>query len=633
MLLAFLQKRILILFVCMVLGSMVAASDLDCENTDYTDKSAGELCSCALKLKWSNPREGVKKAKAGMVKAGEDRKLTGLCYTALGANYISLFHLDSAQSSLKEGLVVYTELDDVHKQVDCLSLLGLSFYYKQELAEAEKYYRRSMELARAHDYERSLPESVNNLGLVFFSWHKYDSAMVYFQEALRLKRKMNKTKSIPSSLSNIGAVAVKMGLLEEALGYYRESLSLEQEERGRAGSYNNISNVFDELGQYDSAVIYLKKALEIYERNDNKREKAKVYYNLGHNYFKNLDLPELAVKYYEQAAVLFKELGLYNEAHEVYTSLGEVFLALELPGNSGKYLDSAAQIDSKVNSVESVYRYFMIRSEQLEKDGRPTEALASYKKFVTMRDSMNFEKQRAHVSELEAAYESERKEQEMELLHKSRKIDDLSHQLYLAVIIAAFVLLIVSFVYYLIRMKKERALRAAQQKLHDSHQHLMREKYKNLQLEKEKLDNDLEGRKQELVNQALILVEKNNLFEELRDDFKQLAKRVDHPMLKLELDKLIQDYMYKINVQGRNNFEERAEPYLMDFYQKLEHQVDGLTESEKRLASLLRSDLTSKEIATVLGIEPKSVDMRRYRLRKKLEISSEESLTEFFKSL
>ncbi|MBK6265941.1 tetratricopeptide repeat protein [Marivirga sp. S37H4] len=551
-------------------------------------------------------------------------------------NQINLFQLDSAESSLNKALLIYETENDVSGQVDCQNALGLTAYYKQNLIVAEKYYRKAIELAERNNFQKRLTESFNNLGLVFYSRHLYDSALQYFHTTLLLKKKLNQTKSIASTLSNIGSVTGRMGLHEEALRYHKESLVWDvknNNEKGKARNYTNISNEFDKLEQYDSAVIYLKKALAIFKEMDNKVEAARVQYNLGHNYFKNLNLPELAIKYYRSSIENFKEVDFYNEMHQVYLSLAEVYLVLDLNDKAGLYLDSAMFIDSQVNSVESRYRYHLIRSNYLQAKGEYSNALIEYKQFVNMRDSMNFHQQQARIQELEMSYENERKEKERQLIHKSEKIDDLSHQLYWSVIISILLLLLISVIYYLFRMKKERNLRATQQELHHSQQHLMQEKYKNLQLEKEKLDKDLESRKQELVNQALILIEKNNLFEELRTDFKKLTRKVDHPLLKTELDKLIQDYMYKINVQGRNNLEEQATPYLTDFYHKLEQQVCGLTESEKRLASLLRSELTSKEVAIMLGIEPKSVDMRRYRLRKKLGISSEDSLTEFFKSL
>ncbi|MBE9483461.1 MAG: hypothetical protein IMY74_01370, partial [Bacteroidetes bacterium] len=57
----------------------------------------------------------------------------------------------------------------------------------------------------------------------------------------------------------------------------------------------------------------------------------------------------------------------------------------------------------------------------------------------------------------------------------------------------------------------------------------------------------------------------------------------------------------------------------------------SMTGNEKRLAVLLRLNLSSKEIASILNISPKSVEMNRYRLRKKLKVEPKVGLNDFIR--
>ncbi len=70
-----------------------------------------------------------------------------------------------------------------------------------------------------------------------------------------------------------------------------------------------------------------------------------------------------------------------------------------------------------------------------------------------------------------------------------------------------------------------------------------------------------------------------------------------------------------------------------DFFRKLNEKFPSLTENDKKLCAMLRLNLSSKEIASIQNIEAKSVDMNRYRLRKKLNISAEEDLNSFLASI
>ncbi len=65
------------------------------------------------------------------------------------------------------------------------------------------------------------------------------------------------------------------------------------------------------------------------------------------------------------------------------------------------------------------------------------------------------------------------------------------------------------------------------------------------------------------------------------------------------------------------------------FFIRLRKKYPNLTNSEERLAALIRMDLSSKEIASVLNISVKSVEMNRYRLRKKMQLGAKVNLAKF----
>ena len=83
----------------------------------------------------------------------------------------------------------------------------------------------------------------------------------------------------------------------------------------------------------------------------------------------------------------------------------------------------------------------------------------------------------------------------------------------------------------------------------------------------------------------------------------------------------------------RQEFNEHIEKINAAFFVRLVEQFPSVTAAEKKLTALLHLGLSSKEIASILNISAKSVDMNRYRLRKKFEIEKEESLTEFISKI
>jgi PAS domain S-box-containing protein len=88
---------------------------------------------------------------------------------------------------------------------------------------------------------------------------------------------------------------------------------------------------------------------------------------------------------------------------------------------------------------------------------------------------------------------------------------------------------------------------------------------------------------------------------------------------------------FKMNMTQQiwNDFETRFENAFDSFYSVLLEKFPTLTPNERKLCALLRSGLTSKDIAILTFQNPQSVDVARYRLRKKLKLVNDENLIDF----
>jgi len=123
----------------------------------------------------------------------------------------------------------------------------------------------------------------------------------------------------------------------------------------------------------------------------------------------------------------------------------------------------------------------------------------------------------------------------------------------------------------------------------------------------------------------------------------KLMNKLDIEITKLAINKIIPTSELrglKHIVEKNKNPEEEWKVFEMSFNKthdnylvKLSTQFPGLTTSDLKLAAYIRMNISSKEIAALLNISLKSIEMARYRLRKKLGIEHEQNLTEFLMSL
>jgi len=148
-----------------------------------------------------------------------------------------------------------------------------------------------------------------------------------------------------------------------------------------------------------------------------------------------------------------------------------------------------------------------------------------------------------------------------------------------------------------------------------------------MKLRNEKLRNEVEGKTREISASAMNIIKKNELLSTIKNE---LSKKDSTDNVKRVL---------KIINQNLNNnddweaFQEAFNNADSDFLKKTKSLHPTLTPNDLRLCAYLRLNLSSKEIAPLLNISVRSVEIKRYRLRKKINLEHEKSLVEYILEL
>ncbi|QNL52430.1 transcriptional regulator [Olivibacter sp. SDN3] len=171
-----------------------------------------------------------------------------------------------------------------------------------------------------------------------------------------------------------------------------------------------------------------------------------------------------------------------------------------------------------------------------------------------------------------------------------------------------------------LKLEQEERLR---QEAQANEQRLMQ--LKNVQLEKE-----LAGKNRELANSAMNIVYKNELLNNVHDELSQLkdseGRKLSGEQLK-KISKIIDDA--RSDERDWNLFEESFNEAHENFFKKLKQTYPELVPNDLKLCAYLRMNMSSKEIASLLNITTRGVEIRRYRLRKKLNLQHDQNLSEF----
>lgn len=154
------------------------------------------------------------------------------------------------------------------------------------------------------------------------------------------------------------------------------------------------------------------------------------------------------------------------------------------------------------------------------------------------------------------------------------------------------------------------------------------------QLKNEKLSNEMIHRDKELANQTMNIIQKNKLLMKLKEELLNIARSGESQQVKSKLASIGKRLDKEIDSKQQNIiFETYFDEVHEEFFKRLKHKFSGITSKEMRLCAYIKMNLTSKEIAALLNISDRGVEISRYRLRKKLELPRETNMPDFLNSL
>lgn len=181
-----------------------------------------------------------------------------------------------------------------------------------------------------------------------------------------------------------------------------------------------------------------------------------------------------------------------------------------------------------------------------------------------------------------------------------------------------------------ISKRKERLnqLRLYRQKEQEYIRQALISEKKIINLKNEKLKIEMVHRDKELANQTMDLIRKNKFLVKIEEELEKLKSISSDETLKSKISSLINKINKDIDHKKQwEIFETAFDEVHENFLSKLKAQYPNLTPKEMKLCAYLRMNISTKEIAPLMNISVRGVEICRYRVRKKLNIDRDQNLT------
>lgn len=511
------------------------------------------------------------------------------------ANFFLLSNPDSSYFYAKLALEK-AQRNEIEKELGLAHhAMGKLLFYRGIYSQALENLLLAEQLFEKLEYDSAIVANKNFLGKHFYRTKGIQEAIQMHEEALLLAQKTGDRFGEAYSLSMLGGMYEKKGDYSRALNFQWNAKSLLKfmdDHYLLSEIFENIGSIHEDLYNLDSAFFYFQKAYEVSFLLGSDIHLISKLNNLG-DIKRKKSQKEEALQYYNEALALSREMQEPYQESSALRDMARTFADFEEFGLAYSYLDSSRMVYQKVFSNETATQQVLVDDLFMLKE----------------------------------------KEQQIAGLEKENEYN-LKIRWYLILLFLLLIgLVLVVFSRQRLKSITEKKMMDQQRELYEASQKLLEAELLKRQLEEEKLSKELEANSKALTVETLHVIEKNKMLSDIQerlksaiDDDEKIQKKKIKNLLKMIEYNFVQDTDWE-------DFKISFEKVHEDFFKKLHGFSQELSPADLRLASLMKMNLGSKDISSILGISQESLRISRYRLRKKLKLEKGESLLQFILSI
>ncbi len=345
------------------------------------------------------------------------------------------------------------------------SRIGILCMDKNDYPNANKNYLMALQLQKELGDKKGIADVTSNMGIASSDQGDYAKALENYFTALKIREEIGDKEGLNISMMSIANIYFLQNKFTTALEYYLNILrskGMENKKFFMGQVHNNIGLVYLQLKEYSKALSYFNTSLKMAEQINDKLGVGISYTNIGSVYSAQKD-HRSAIELITKGCDLFIEIGDKKSEVEAYYQLGNIYDSLGQKQKAFEYFKKQLVLAKEINSKVNVKTACLAISEYYKSTGNFKDALMYYQEYKNFEDSIQSESNLKTIAELDAKYNSQKKEKEIELLKKEQDLtkakNDKQNQLILASVVLIVLISFTGFVFYRSnQLKKKNAL-------------------------------------------------------------------------------------------------------------------------------------------------------------------------------
>lgn len=535
-------------------------------------------------------------------------------------------------------LEIGKELEEPLIQGRCYLVIGIASKLKGKVAAALQQVDSAFAFFQeANDLGGSLEATLNKANYLILAgdWieaeQQVERGIVIIRGDTQLQQFL-----IPANVQ-LSEIQVELGSYQKAIEHLKIAMKL-AEKHGRQYTipvmFNNLGVIFANYEhEPDSALFYFQNGVEYHRQLSDPHANSLIslYLNLGDVYRETfLNFPE-AGRYYDLAFQGIEHGNIrLNEAH-CLNRLALVALGQKDLAKADSLTEAGLRIAREQHHVAAIEELLEGRVFLDSLQGRFQNAYLGMHEISLIRDSVLGAEDQLKIQQLVSKMELEQKNHVIALLTQEEQFQKQRNLLLIGG--GALVFLLLSGLIFVLNRdrKKQRFWAKEERRLRLLSDEINQERINRQQQANALLEKEVSYKGQRLQSFATLLTLKKELLAELDEALRELKSAEDPVLLQQQLLKKIGGHLrFDKEQQELELFMDEAN---QDFFLQLEIRFPDLSKNDRKLCALLKMGLNNRELATLLNINPRSVEMARYRLRKRLALPAEAELVPFLHQL
>lgn len=380
------------------------------------------LIACASPLQML-PQHYIDSLYQALPKQKDIKRVEVLCEIAKAIRSI---HADSAKTLAEEALMIAKQVNSPFHIAESYNALGGSNLFRGDLQAAIEQFKMALLHYDNLDEKLKKADMLNNLGVAHRKIGKYEVAIKYYLKALEIKEKIAEKSETISLLNNIGSIYYYQKNYKKAETYYLrvEELAAEQNDRSLLSVVlNNLSLIAFEQHDYGKSLSLITASLTIRKELGDIQGQATAYSNIGRIYLIQHNIHQ-ALFHFIQALDKYKKIGDQFGIANILFNIGSAHIELKEHKKALTFLLQSTHIADSLGDVQTLRDSYKNMAECYRNLGEHSNAYKYLNAFVILNDSLINEENLRLTAELEAQYESARKETEITLLKQEKLIQE-----------------------------------------------------------------------------------------------------------------------------------------------------------------------------------------------------------------